>query len=158
MLRLSAWSNAWIEYRWACRGGRPSIRLKPATPDRHVHGFGSYEPVSWPLRRFYAVYGDEGRFVFQAGREHWDLTDGPIEVRFHGIGGGTKSEVSLRRGPDLLHNARLSHPGRGIWPRIDPTYDFIDAETDHFFLMLRNKLHDDEWRQRIVDMARKAER
>lgn len=157
MIRLRAWGNAWIEYRLKGRGKRPLAVPKRASQMRKVHGFGSYEPVYWLVRRFYAVYGDSGRFIFQAGREYWDLTEGSIALRFDPLSRGMASEFSVIRGGDLIHQVKLIHPGRSVWPRIDPTYDYIDAETDHFFLLLHNEMHKDAWRQRIIDMAASAD-
>ena len=157
MIRLRAWGNAWIEYRLKGEGKRPRAIPRRASQIRKVHGFGSYEPVFWLVRRFYAVYGANGRFIFQADRQYWDLTDGPVALRFNPIGRGMASEIAVYRGGDLVHRAKLIHPGRSLWPRIDPTYDGIDAETDHFFLFLQNEIHKDAWRQRIIDMAATAD-
>lgn len=156
MLRLSAWGSAWLEFRLKGKGRRPAVRFRNAKRDHESHGFGSCEPVYWAVRRFYAVYGERGRFIFQAGRRYWDLTDGPIALRFTPVGLGMASVISVYRGDDLIHRASLIHPGKTVWPRINPTYDYLDAEADHFFLFLQNEIHKDEWRQRIIDMAATA--
>ena len=156
MLRLNAWSTTRIQYELATQGEQPKIVRTRDGEDREYRGFGSYEPMWCLLRRFYAVYASNGRFIFQAGGRVWDLTEGPESARFYAIGFGLASGLAIYHAQKFIHRAFLFHPGRAIRPRIDPTYDFLDSESDHFFLLLRNQIDKDEWRQYVSHLPQSA--
>ena len=156
MLRLNAWGNTGIQYGLPGQGESPRILRKRDGVDCEFDGFGSHEPMWFLLGRFYAVYALDDRFIFQAGRRFWDLTDGPITARFYAIGFGVASGLAIYQSEELIHRSFLFHPGRAIRARLDPTYDFLDAEADNFFLFLRNQIHSDEWRQYVSRLPETA--
>ena len=152
MLHLTAWGSAQIRYELPSPGKRPRIRLNRNGERANVDGLGSFQPMWYLLRRFYAVYALDDRFIFQAGRRFWDLTEGPVEARFYTMGFGIASGIALYHGGNLIHRAFLFHPARALFARLDPTYDFLEAESDHFFFFLRNQIHKDEWRRHICGL------
>lgn len=121
---------------------------------RAIDGFGSVEPVWGIWRRFYALYTYEGRLYFQAGRRKWDVTDGPRHCKFWAAGYGLCSGLIMTFQNGATHRPVLVHPLRGLAAHIDPTYDGIDAESDHFFLFVRQQLPDPAWRSRIIERRR----
>jgi hypothetical protein len=56
------------------------------------------------------------------------------------------------RGGDA-HRPVLIHPARWLSSHIDPTYDGIDAEADHFFLFVRQHLPIAERRQYFIEKS-----
>lgn len=154
MLRLPAWGNAWIEYMLDPVTGRWESRpRKPNDVADVVVGFASREPAWGIWKRFYAFYAFEGRLYLRAGRRKWDVTDGLASCKFWAFGFGLMSGLLLRFRDGTSHWPVLIHPGRALSVLVDPTYDGIDAEHDHFFLFLRQQLPSAKWRQGFIDRS-----
>jgi len=156
MIFLESWGNAWTEHRLDPEIGAHRLRWRP----RHrssVHGFGSYEPIV-PLvwQRFYAVYCYNERLIFQAGRSKWDLTEGEVRTRFKMLFGGLASRLAVEHNGQVIHRAWLLHPLRALSMRVDPTFDAIDAENEHFLLFLGVRLPDVAWRKDFISWRSRA--
>ena len=141
MLRLQSWGSAWLSHLLDPVSGKHHLTLQnPHSPQATV-GFASYEPVMFGFwRRFYAAYGKNGRFIFQAGRDSWDLTDEEIHVDLKLLMKGLASSITIMRQAQVLHRTTLIHPFRALSSFIDPTYDSIDFQDHHFFSYLSNTL------------------
>ena len=50
----------------------------------------------------------------------------------------------------MLHRATLFHPFRALRSFIDPTYDSIDFQDDHFFSYLSNTLTSQEAKEYVA--------
>ena len=154
MLTLNSWSNVWIEFEVDPRSGRWSKR-KLAQP-RDVGsstGFARLEPVWGLWKRFYAIYVCDKRLIFQAGRNRWDVTDGVRHCRFWAALYGLLSGLNVHFVNGERHHAVLIHPWRGVWAHIDPTYDGMDFDNDHFFYYLRQYMPDEKWRSAFIERA-----
>lgn len=155
-IHLRAWSNAWIRYTLDPTTGKHSIE-KMASPfegDAATNGFASVEPVFGWIPRFYAVYAFDGRLHFQAGARRWDITDADVETGYW-CGFGIASGFHLLLNGKPVHRVTLVHPARALWPFIDPTYDGIDFDSDHFLFFLSQQLKRDEWRRSVLAMESK---
>ena len=153
MLTLSAWRDAWIEYRLnPATGGHSTrqVRDPKANEKLPIDGFGSVEPIWGIWRRFYALYAYDGRLYFQSGRKKWDVTDGLRRCTFWAAGYGLCSGLIMHFDNGESHRPVLVHPFRGLFARIDPTYDGMDAESDQFFLFVRQQLPNADWCRRRV--------
>lgn len=153
MLTLSAWGNAWIEYHLDpdTRAHSTHFVKNPKANEKMMpDGFGSFEPVFGIWRRFYALYAYNGRLYFQAGHKTWDVTDGLRDCKFWSAGYGLCSGLIMTFMNGDTHRPVLIHPMRFLVAKADPTYDGIDAESDHFFLFLRQHLPNLDWRHRII--------
>ena len=150
MLTLTAWGNAWLEYRVDPASKRWSLRWRGrASKDVTRPGFASLEPVIPFWRRFYAVYALNQRLFLQISRRVHDITDGVEQFDYRILAGGSRSHLVIRFKDGQTHSARFWHPIRGFGAQIDPTYDAIDADADFFFLYLREYLPSQEWRGRF---------
>lgn len=159
MLTLIAHGNARIEFELNPCDGRYHRRFirKPLWESgKPFHGYASVEPVWFVFRRFYAVYANGRRLWFQAGRKSWDVTDGVEGIRFWVGLGGMVSGLSVKFNNGEQHTAYLFHPGRALSALVDPTYDQLDAESDHFFMFLREGLPKEQWRSSIIERTDEA--
>ena len=111
----------------------------------------SMEPVLGLISRFYAVYAFGGRLYFQVGKKKWDVTDSEVETAYWCCF-GLVSRFCLSLNGKSVHRAILLHPSRAAWPFIDPTYDGIDFDSDHFLFFLSEHLTRDEWKQHVLSM------
>ena len=157
-LRLAAWGNAWIEYALDPDSGHHSCASLPEARkhDFPANGFASMEPVMGRSFRFYAVFAHDGRIYFQAGRKQWDLTNVSIETGYM-CPFGLMSRFRLSLDGRTAHKVTLVHPNRAAWPFIDPTYDGIDFESDHFLGFLAKQLTDEEWREHVLSMQKRSD-
>lgn len=147
---LHAWRNAWILYTLDPLTGRHSWERLAASEENDipVNGHASMEPVLGLVRRFYGVYAFQGRLYFQAGAKKWDITDAEVETGYW-CRLGLASGFRLGLNGKTVHRVTLFHPNRAVWPFIDPTYDGIDFDSDHFLCFLSEHLTSDEWKQRV---------
>ena len=157
MLTLKCWGNAWIEYTLNPKTLSHSRRLFHSQ-DRNseIQGFATYESVFGIFKRFYAVYGFENRFYFQANKKRWDLTDGELDVNLIFIRNGIASIVKIYYNKELIHKAFFVHVFKGVFAMIDPAFDYIDAEDSYFFLFLNNQMPKATWRKHIISMEKNA--
>jgi hypothetical protein len=107
-------------------------------------------------QRFYAVYCYNERLIFQAGRSKWDLTEGEVRTRFKMLFGGLASRLAVEHNGQVIHRAWLLHPLRALSMRVDPTFDAIDAENEHFLLFLGVRLPDVAWRKDFISWRSRA--
>jgi hypothetical protein len=154
---LRAWSSVWFLYVLCPETGKFSRKkiLDPNNDHTPINGHASIEPVlSWSslFRCFYAVYAFDDRLYFQAGIKRWDITDVDVDTRYW-CRFGLASGFRLILNGKTVHRVILFHPNRAMWPFIDPTYDGIDFDSDHFLYFLSVHLTDDEWKQRLLSMA-----
>ncbi len=152
-LRLHAWGNAWIEYTLDPVSGRHSWSKtpEPRGDDLQASGWASMEPVMGLAFRFYAVFTHDGRLHFQAGKKKWDITNASVGTGYS-CPFGLISRFRLSLDGKTVHRVTLVHPNRAAWPFIDPTYDGIDFDSDHFLGFLARELLDEEWRENFVSM------
>ena len=153
---LRAWGNAWILYTLDPKTGRHSWEkmAEPQEVETPTNGHASMEPVLGVISRFYAVYAFDGRLFFQAGTRKWDITDAEVEPGYWcwlGLASGFRLSLNGK----TVHRTTLLHPSRAVWPFIDPTYDGIDFDSDHFLFFLSEHLKSYEWRQRMLSMESK---
>ncbi len=155
---LRAWGNAWILHNLDPQTGKHSWEkmIEPLQYGRPTHGFASIEPVFGLVARFYAVYAFEGRLYFQAGRRKWDITDAEVRAG-HWCWFGLTSRFCLFLNGRTVHKVVLVHPTRAFWPFLDPTYDSIDLESDHFLWFLSRNITSDDWRQHVLSMESKPD-
>jgi hypothetical protein len=123
----------------------------PLEEDAGTNGFASTEPVFGLIPRFYAVYAFDGRLYFRAGARRWDITDTEVDTGYW-CSFGIASGFHLVRNGKSVHRAILLHPTRALWPFIDPTYDGIDFDSDHFLFFLSEQLKAEEWRPHVLSM------
>jgi hypothetical protein len=150
---LHAWGNAWILHTLNPKTGRHSLEkiADPHEVDKPTNGHASMEPVFGFIPRFYGIYAFEGRLYFQAGRKKWDITDAEVETGYWcwlGLASGFRLSLNGK----LVHRTTLLHPNRAVWPFIDPTYDGIDFDSDHFLFFLSEQLKREEWMRRLLSM------
>ena len=152
MLNLSSWGKSCLKYQLDPISGKVNaLRLNEIEINRKSYnGFASYEPVLGLFRRLYAIYVCSGRLYFRAGRKTWDITDSNIDCRFWQFGNMMMSGLSVKLEGHTVHRVILLHPNRAIWPFIDPTYDGIDVESDHFLLFLRQNMVHTNWRNSVL--------
>lgn len=150
-LHLRAWGNAWILYTLDPEtGSYGSVKLaKSLNGVPPTNGVASIEPVLGLIGRFYAVYAFEDLLYFQAGRRRWDIAGAEVDTRYW-CWLGLASRFHLILNGKSVHRATLVHPSRFIWPFLDPTYDGIDFDSDHFLFFLSEQLKSDEWKQRLL--------
>ena len=154
---LRAWSSAWFLYVFNPVTGRYSRKLirDPKHDKTPTNGFASVEPALdffKRFRRFYAVYAYKSRLYFQAGQERWDITDADVNTKYR-CKFGVSSWFRIKVNGTIVHKVRLFHPRRAIWPFIDPTYDGIDFDSDHFLYFLSEHLPRDEWKRHMLSSA-----
>lgn len=154
---LRAWYSVWFLYVLCPETGKFSLKRVSDPNNDHTptSGHASIEPVLSlfrPFSRLYAVYTFNDRLFFQTGIKRWDITDVDVDTgywyRF-----GLMSGFRLILNGKTVHRVTLFHPNRAIWPFIDPTYDGIDFDSDHFLFFLSEHLIDDEWKQRMLSIA-----
>ena len=156
MLHLNSWRNAWLEHHLNPETGKHRLRfVNPNSAHRPIHGFACYEAVWGLSRRFYAVYGHNDRFVFQAGNERFDLTEGCTEIEFKALGWGAASRIVVKHDGAAIHHATFIHPLRTL-SALDPTFDSLDAEVDHFFSFLSGNITEANWRNHVVALCTAA--
>lgn len=148
MISLTVWGNAWIKYILAPTTG--SVEIAKREKEDILSGFASREPVLGVLHRLYAVYPYQERLYFRAGKKTWDITDAKVECKYWWFLYGALSGFILKLNGKIVHHAKLIHPNRALFARMDPTYDNIDAESDHFFLFLRRQLPKKDWRDFVL--------
>lgn len=139
------------------------IDLKPEThrvaflnrrSDRQAFsGFGCVERVFGIFPRLCAVYGSEGKIWFQTGAHRWDVTEGVSNCRWQGFCSLFFSEFSITFQDGTSHNVKLFHPIRALTAKIDPTYDGIDSDSDHFLLFIGSQIGKPEWRQYVASLG-----
>ena len=153
---LRSWGNAWILHTLDPVTGNHSWEriVRDRRDEPRTNGFASIEPVFGLVPRFYAIYAVEGRLYFQAGARKWDVTEGQVET-FHWSWFGLTSGFRLLLAGKTVHNVILVHPNRAVWPFVDPTYDDIDFESDHFLWFVSRNLTRGDWREHILEMERK---
>jgi hypothetical protein len=159
MIYLNAWGNAWVLYTLDPQTGDYSW-AKIAEPQRvevATSGFASMEQALGLIRRFYAVYEFEGRLYFQVGKKKWDITEGELKTAFS-CWLGLVSKFCLSLNGESLHRSVFVHPSKAVWPLIDPTYDGIDFDSDHFLFFLSEHLVRDEWKKHVISMRERENR
>ena len=151
---LRAWHSAWGLYVLNPSTGRYSWKrlADPNNDHTPTNGVASIEPVLSlfkPFRRFYAVYTYDGCIYFQAGTKRWDITHSEVDTKYWCLFLVTSGFKLILDGK-TVHRVTLFHPNRAAWPFIDPTYDGIDYESDHFLYFLSEQLTSDEWKYRLL--------
>jgi len=154
---LQPWSSAWFLYGFCPETGKYSRKwiTDPKNDHTPTSGHASIEPVLSlfrPFWRFYAVYAFNSRLYFQAGTKRWDITDAEVDTKYWCLFLVT-SGFSLILNGKTVHRVTLFHPNRAMWPFVDPTYDGIDYDSDHFLYFLSEYLTDDEWKRRVISTA-----
>ncbi len=77
--------------------------------------------------QFAAIYADSGELWFQTGADRWSVT--ALEI-----------------------DHTVPNPANDPVNRMDPTFDYLEAEAADFFLFMSNALRSKGWRRGILDL------
>jgi len=125
--------------------------IKQDQDEYQFDGFASLEPILGGLKRLYAVYGYDQKVWFRADNDIWDITNRNIDCSVSFAYLNTVSYFSIFIDGEKMHAATLFHPVRAGMALIDPTYDYLELESDHFFVFLAGQLPKNSWQQWILD-------
>ena len=133
--------TVWLRYSFEPDTGR--FRRHFVSAGRHdaqaISGVGTIERTREHGRTFFTLYLFRGALTFQAGREAWDFNDESISFRFEGGARAIGHRFSvLKDGQDVWSCSYMS-PMRAFFALTDPTYDYMDFESDHLLLMVANR-------------------
>jgi hypothetical protein len=95
----------------------------------------SGECAGWAYRHrrvWYAVWSDNGRLVFQVGRQSWPIGDGFVFTNQKVGAKVRRFAVSSDQG--VIFELLYRQPRWWLSNRWDVTYDSVDEEMDDFFL------------------------
>lgn len=116
-------------------------------------GHASVEPL-WGFPCLFALYSENEKVWLQVDRKRRDVTDGVVSSRWKNFGHAfSRLDVEFTRGESCHYF--LMHPLRTLAPLLDPTYDYMDLESDHFFLFLHNYLSRREKLQQMAGLPEK---
>ncbi len=118
-----------------------------------AHGFvvDALARVDQPAHdQFAAIYADSGELWFQTGADRWSVTALEID---HTVAPDFAT-VTVTVTNDGAQLAIFSYPNPANDPvnRMDPTFDYLEAEAADFFLFMSNALRSKGWRRGILDL------
>lgn len=150
-MRLHCWNRA----RWDIEldletGSATRIRLDhPRDESVAPPGFAQLERPLLGLPQVFAVFREQDRIVFTAGKRRWHL-DQP-GLRFaHTRPAPFLSRFRVMEDGRVTFSILYSHVGRLLWSLVDPTYDRIDEETDFFLAFIAEYGTSPEWRANVL--------
>ena len=151
---LAYWSSVWFEGEFTPETGTVHRhRLpKPRDASTALLGYFDIERPMFGFRTVLALYQIDGELFFQAGEHRWPLSQPGLEFRFGALTSGLLSRFCVIENGRNTWQISYLHPVRAFIGIIDPTYDTLDFERDHFLYFVASTVLNPEWQKNVKDI------
>ena len=146
-MRLDCWSSVWFEGEFApTTGVVHRIRLpNPRSTELKSPGYFAVErPLFLPPIAF-ALYLSNQSLYFQAGTRRWSLTQSGLRFQFEELPFGLFARFRVFEESQPTWQLTYSHFRRSFDALIDPTYDALEFQNDHFLSFVASTALTTEW-------------
>jgi len=146
-MRLGHWNTVWLEFDFEPGINKHSIHFSKRGRIDLVSGYGAVERTLEHGRTFFCIYRSGGRIHFQAGNRCWALDAPGLRFEFQLLASRTASTFTVHEADEAVFRCTYRHWLRSRLGSMDPTYDYLDFQSDHFLshigdldLSLRDRL------------------
>jgi hypothetical protein len=86
---------------------------------------------------------------FQAGTRRWSLDQPELSFRFEVLRPGLLSRFKVVESGSTTFSITYLHLIRTVYANIDPTYDLLEFENDHFLSFVASTTLSPEWQSNV---------
>ncbi len=152
MIVLASWNSVWITGRFNPRTGALRRRplLFPRKASARFSGYFALERTITGGRLPVVVYSCGTFLRLHVGNSAWQLPDPSVSFAHATAEGGTQSTFSVIRGDAAAFQYSYRHRIRAAIAAVDPAYDPLDHEADHFLSFLASHAADPKWQAAML--------
>jgi len=152
MIVLACWNSVWVTGRFNPRTGalrrRPLLFRRKASA--RISGHFALERTVTGDRLPVVIYSCGTYLRLHVGHNAWQLPDPSVSFTHTTAEGGTQSTFSVIRGDAAAFQWSYGHGVRSAIATVDPTYDTLDHEADHFLSFLAAHAADPKWQAAML--------
>jgi hypothetical protein len=148
-MRLAYWSSVWFDGDFEPPSGvvRRFRLPNPRDTTQRLPGFFAIERTLVGRRITLALYQLDGTLFLQAGTRRWELSNPLLRFQFDVLPSGVFSRFRVFEEGHQTWELTYSHVGRALHAVIDPTYDVLEMENDHFLAFVASAVLSPEWQE-----------
>ena len=146
-MRLDCWSSVWFEGEFAPAAGVVH-RIRLPNPRRSELKSSGYFAIERPMFRppiALALYLSNQNLYFQAGPRRWSLAQPGLRFQFAELPFGPFARFQVLEESQPTWQLTYSYLGRSLDALIDPTYDALEFQNDHFLSFVAETAITTEW-------------
>lgn len=147
-MRLANWSSVWFDGEFSPERGTVRSRLL-MKGRKELPGFFAIERPIFGLRIAFALYQVAGTLFFQAGSRRWALSQPGLKFHFKVLPLGLLSCFKVLENERVIWQITYLHLGRTFSSAIDPTYDALEFENDHFLSFVAETALNPVWQENV---------
>lgn len=150
-MHLAYWSSVWFDGEFNPTSGTV-VRRHLQTKRSDTQSYPGYFETERPLfssRVVLALYLEAGTMYFQAGTRRWPLDQPELSFRFDVLRPGLLSRFKVVESGNTTFSITYLHLIRTLYANIDPTYDLLEFENDHFLSFVASTTLSPEWQSNV---------
>lgn len=150
-MRLAYWRSVWYDGEFDPNSGDVR-RYKLASPreaSSSLPGFFAVERSTTGARVVLALYQVNGILFFQANGKRWPLHQPGLQFRHQLRSWKLVSTFQVMEGGRIVWPFTYLHPLRTFYAHLDPTYDAIEFDRDHFLAFVTDNALNLGWQANV---------